>query len=163
MTDSNSNISSTPLPHAGIIRRLAALLYDGFLVTAVWMLIGFVLQLFTGAGTSTLVDGVVHTDPIMDAILFPLMVASSGGFYILFWTHSGQTLGMIAWNIKVESNDGGLISITQGVIRFLAAWPAFFMFGLGYLWIYIDSNGDAAHDKISNSKVVVLPKSHRPF
>jgi uncharacterized RDD family membrane protein YckC len=145
------------------MRRLAALLYDGFLVAAVWMVLGFILQLIVGTASNQLVDGVVQTDPLLDALLFTIMVASGSGFYIWFWTKSGQTLGMIAWRIKVESVDGGLIDFKQGVIRYFAAWPSFFLLGLGYLSIYLDSKGDAAHDKVSRSKVVVLPKSHRPF
>ena len=150
-------------PRAGLIRRLAALLYDGFLIAAIWMLLGYIIQFITGSNSNQLVNGVVQTDPVIDNILFLLMLASSSGFYILFWTRSGQTLGMIAWRIKLVSNHGGLISVQQGIIRYLAAWPAFFMFGLGYLWLYLDPNGDALHDKLSNSKVIVTPKSHRPF
>mgnify|MGYP006149228501 FL=1 len=145
------------------MRRLAALLYDGFLVAAIWMVLGFILQLIVGTQSNQLVDGVVQTDPLLDALLFTIMLASGSGFYIWFWTKSGQTLGMIAWRIKVESLDGGLMGFKQGVIRYIAAWPAFFLFGLGYLSIYLDSNGDAVHDKVSRSKVVVLPKSYRPF
>lgn len=145
------------------MRRLAALLYDGFLVAAIWMVLGFVLQLFVGTDSNQLVDGVVQTDPVLDAVLFAIMVASGSGFYIWFWTRSGQTLGMIAWRIKLETLDGELISLQQGLIRYFAAWPSFFFFGLGFLWLYLDSQGDAAHDKLSRSKVVLLPKSHRPF
>lgn len=145
------------------MRRLAALLYDGFLVAAIWMVLGFLLQRIVGTESNQLVDGVVQTDPVLDAILFAIMVASGSGFYIWFWTRSGQTLGMIAWRIKLESLDGSLIDFKQGVIRYLAAWPAFFLLGLGYLAMYLDGNGDCVHDKISGSKVVLLPKSHRPF
>jgi len=145
------------------MRRLAALLYDGFLVAAVWMVLGFVLQLIVGTDSNQLVDGVVQTDPVLDAVLFAIMVASGSGFYIWFWTRSGQTLGMIAWRIKLETLDGELINLRQGLIRYFAAWPSFFIFGLGFLWLYLDSQGDAAHDKLSRSKVVLLPKSHRPF
>ncbi|NQV70594.1 MAG: RDD family protein [Pseudohongiella sp.] len=150
-------------PRAGLLRRLAALLYDGFLVAAIWMLIGYSMQFIVGPDTNQLVDGVVQTNPLIDNILFLLMLISSSGFYIWFWTRSGQTLGMIAWRIKLVANDGGLISVRQGIIRFLAAWPSFFMFGLGYFWLTIDANGDAFHDKLSNSKVIVVPKSHQPF
>lgn len=150
-------------PRAGLLRRLAALLYDSFLVLAIWIVIAFILELIVGTNSNQLVDGRVQTDPLFDAILFLLMVASSSGFYIWFWTQSGQTLGMIAWSIKLEANTGGLINIQQGAIRYLAAWPAFFILGLGYLSLYLDGKGDAAHDKISASKVVLLPKSHRPF
>lgn len=163
MTDIDSNQGIQQQPRAGLLRRLGALLYDGFLVAAIWMLIGYSVQFIAGSNTNQLVDGVVQTDPLIDNILFLLMLASSSGFYIWFWTRSGQTLGMIAWRIKLVANDGGLISVRQGILRYLAAWPAFFMFGLGYLWLYIDANGDTLHDKLSNSKVVVVPKSHRPF
>ena len=127
------------------------------------MLLGFMLQLLVGPDTSQLVDGRVQTDPLLDNILFLLMVTSAFGFYLWFWTRSGQTLGMIAWQIRVESLDGSLISPVQGLIRFLAAWPSFFMLGLGFVWLYIDPRGDTVHDKLSSSRVVLLPKSHKPF
>lgn len=148
---------------AGLLRRLAALLYDGFLVVAIWMLLGFIVQLIVGPDTSVLVDGRVQTDPLLDAIIFTLMVSSCALFYIWFWTRSGQTLGMIAWRIKLEKLDGSLVSPLQGLTRFIAAWPAFLLLGIGYLWLYFDANGDAIHDKLSASKVVVVSKDSRSF
>jgi len=127
------------------------------------MLIGFMQQAIVGVDTNQLIDGVVQTDPLLGRILFTLMAGSSFGFYLWFWTHSGQTLGMIAWNIKLVTMDNHLIGPRQAAIRFIVAWPAFFLFGLGYLWLYIDSEGDTIHDKISATKVLLLPKSHRPF
>jgi len=142
---------------------MAALLYDAFLVAAIWMLVGFVVELIAGTDSNQLVDGRVQTDPLVSNILFILMLASSSGFYLWFWTRSGQTLGMIAWRIKLVDDHEQLINLRQGIVRFLAAWHAFFLFGSGYLWLYIDTNGDALHDKFSKTRVVVVPKSHRPF
>ena len=127
------------------------------------MLVGFAVELIAGTDSNQLVDGKVQTDPLVDNILFILMLASSSGFYLWFWTKSGQTLGMIAWRIKLIDQHGQLIKLQQGIVRFLAAWPAFFLFGIGYFWIYIDAQGDALHDKFSKTRVVVVPKSHRPF
>lgn len=166
MTDSEQStkeVALQGLPRAGLLRRMAALLYDSFLVAAIWMVLGFLLQLIVGADSNQLVDGVVKTDPLLDMILFLLMIASSSGFYIRFWTQSGQTLGMLAWRIKVESLDDSLINFQQGAVRYAAAWPSFFLFGFGYLWLYVDNNGDAVHDKLSRTKVVVLPKSYQPL
>lgn len=162
-TEQATTKDSETFPRAGLMRRLAALLYDGFLVAAIWMMLGFVLQLFVGTDSNQLVDGVVQTDPIVDAVLFSIMLISGSGFYIWFWTRSGQTLGMIAWRIKTVALDDSLINLRQGLIRYVAAWPSFFLFGIGFLYLYIDGDGDAAHDKLSNSKVILLPKSHRPF
>lgn len=151
------------LPHAKLMRRLAALLYDGFLVFAIWMLIGFVLQLVVGPGTNQLVDGVVKTDPILSAVTFVLMVASASGFYLWFWQKNGQTLGMMSWRLKLLTEDNQLVGFKQALLRYVLAWPSFFIAGLGYLWIYIDSEGNAIHDKLSHTKVVIVPKSQRPF
>ncbi|MFK7865028.1 MAG: RDD family protein [Pseudohongiellaceae bacterium] len=151
------------LPRARLMRRLAALLYDGFLVAAIWMLIGFALQLVVGPGTNELVDGVVKTDPTLNVITFSLMVASASGFYLWFWRRSGQTLGMMSWRLKLVSTENKPVNLQQGLLRYSLAWPSFFVAGIGYFWLYLDSHGDALHDRLSKTKVIVVPKSHRPF
>lgn len=164
MTDKQDpTVDYSNLPRAGLLRRLAALLYDGFLVVAIWFLLGYLMQLFVGPDTNRLVDGQVQTDPLLDSILFPMMVLSAIGFYTWFWMQSGQTLGMIAWRLRTESTQGGLINLRQALLRWSLAWPAFLLLGAGYLWLYLDPNGDALHDRLSGTKVVLLPKSHRPF
>lgn len=150
-------------PSAGLLRRLAALLYDAFLVFSIWMILGFLLQFIVGPDTSQLVDGRVQTNPVLDVIVFIGEVGSAATFYIWFWMRTGQTLGMIAWRIKAISVDGGLMNFRQGVLRWVLAWPAFFSFGVGYLWLYIDRNGDALHDRFSGTRVILLPKGARPF
>ncbi|WP_284450395.1 RDD family protein [Spongiibacter tropicus] len=160
--DTSAAQASSDYPRAGLWRRLAALLYDGFLVTAIWFLLGYLMQLVFGTGNE-LVDGQVQTNALQSNLLFALMLASASGFYIWFWTRSGQTLGMIAWRLRAQSVDNHLLSPQQGLVRWLLAWPSFACFGLGFLWLYLDPNGDALHDRWSGSKVVVLPKSHSPF
>lgn len=162
-TQDSGPVPDALLPAAGLWRRLAALLYDAFLVAAIWMAFGFALQFIVGTDTSQLVDGRVQTDPVLDVIVFIAEVGSAAGFYIWFWMRTGQTLGMIAWRIKAVSRSGGLMTLQQGVLRWTLAWPAFFLFGAGYLWRYIDAHGDALHDKLSGTRVVLLPKGSRPF
>lgn len=158
-----SGIQFGALPVAGLLRRLAALLYDGFLIAAIWMLLGFILQLFVGPSTSSLVEGQVQTNPILDNILFVAMLISSSGFYLWFWCKSGQTLGMLAWRLRVQDLNGDRLSPARALLRWLLAWPAFFCLGLGYVWLVADKNGDALHDRLSHSRVVILPKEYRPL
>lgn len=150
-------------PTAGLLRRLAALLYDAFLVLAVWMLLGYGVQFVVGPGTSQLVDGRVETDPVLDVVYFSLMVASTLAFYLWFWCRGGQTLGMLAWRLKVVDLAGRPLTPQRALVRFVLAWPAFFLLGLGYLWLYLDPNGDAIHDRLSGTRVHVVPKNQRPF
>ena len=159
MVDSNSKPNRDTHPRVGLWRRIAALLYDGFLIAAIRVLLGFFMLLLVGPTANQLVAGEVQTDSLVDYILFMLMVLSSASFYLYFWSRGGQTLCMLAWRIKVVDIKGNLITPTQGLIRCFLAWPAFFMFGLGYLWLNIDVNGDTIHDKVPSSKVVLLPKT----
>lgn len=149
------------LPAAGLIRRLAALLYDAFLVLAIWITLGFVAQLIAGAGTNQIIDGRVETDPLFGLLLFALMCGSAAAFYVWFWTRGGQTLGMVAWRIRAQSRDGNPMTVRQALLRFLCAWPAFFLFGLGYIWLYFDPEGDTAHDRLSSTRIVLLPRRQR--
>ena len=119
------------LPRAGLLRRLAALLYDGFLVAALWCFLGYATLAVFGTESNQLVDGKVQTDSLVSNLTFILMVASSLGFYLWFWLRGGQTLGMISWRLKALALDGQPMSGKQGIIRYLAAWPAFFLGGLG--------------------------------
>ena len=41
-------------PVAGLWRRLAALLYDGFLVAAIWMVLGYLIQFAFGTEPTSL-------------------------------------------------------------------------------------------------------------
>jgi len=148
---------------AGLLRRLAALLYDGFLVFAIWMIVGYAMQYVLGTDTNQLVEGKAVTSWWADALYFPMMMSSAAIFYIWFWHRTGQTLGMIAWRIQATSADGSMMTLRQAVIRFLLAWPSFWCFGIGFLWLYVDKNHDALHDKLSGTQVIVLKKGQRSF
>ncbi len=151
------------LPRAGLLRRLAALLYDAFLVAAIWMLLGYIVVAIFGTESNQVINEQVQTDPVQDFVLFTLMVASCTGFYLYFWLRSGQTLGMLAWRLRLENIDGTLVTPTQGLKRFIAAWPAFFCLGIGYFWLYFDANRDTLHDRLCKTRVVLVPRSKRPL
>lgn len=161
-----TDIEIADLPRAGLLRRLAALLYDMFLVAAMWILLGFAIQFIFGFfadNTSELVDGQVQTHPVLLMINFAMMVGSVTYFYIWFWGRTGQTLGMIAWRIRALTLDNKPIPPRQGLTRFVLAWPSFWLLGLGYLWLYVDKQHDTVHEKFSETKTVLLPKHARPF
>lgn len=163
MSETIATTDEQDAPTAGLLRRLAALLYDAFLVAAIWMALGFGMQFIVGPDTNQLIDGQVQTDPIIGAILFIGEVTTAAGFYIWFWLRTGQTLGMIAWRIKAVSANGQLMTPKQAVLRFLLAWPSFFCLGVGYLWLYIDKHGNAIHDILSGTQVIVVAKGARNF
>jgi len=138
------------LHRAGLFRRLAAIAYDSLLIAAIWMLVGSIhLYAF----------GIVQAaTSLKNNILFALVLAVYFGFFCWFWMKNGQTLGMRAWRIKLQNIHPGELTLRQCLIRLCAAVPSLAFFGLGYLWLYIDKNHDCLHDRLSKSKIVVIPK-----
>lgn len=116
------------------------MVYDGLLVLAVWMLTLFPLV--------ALSNGAVY-GPAVRGILFLELYA----FFTWFWTRRGQTLGMLAWRLRIETEDGRPLTLTQATLRFLGALASFACLGLGYLWVLFDPHGRSWSDLLSSSRV----------
>jgi|APSaa5957512535_1039671.scaffolds.fasta_scaffold99918_2 uncharacterized RDD family membrane protein YckC len=149
------NESENSLEPAPLWRRLAAMAYDSILVLAIWMVVAFlVLQMFGIENARTVEGDAVALDPLYKNVLFSAMLLSAWAFFSWFWTHSGQTLGMQAWRIRVVQNDGTAITAAQSGIRFTLAIVSFLALGLGYLYILINPGKAAMHDTLSGTRVV---------
>lgn len=135
------------LPSATLIRRLSAAIYDGLLLAALLIAAGGVAVAVNGG------EAVDTGNPFFQ--LWLLAVPSS--FYIWFWTHGGQTLGMRAWRMRVITDNGQPITFARACLRMplaILSWVSL----IGLLWCLVDDRGHAAHDRLSRSMVVVEPK-----
>lgn len=135
---------------ASLLRRLGALIYDGLLLAALLMIGTACFLPFT--------HGEAVTQPVLRFVLRIFLLGLIVGFFGVFWTRTGQTLGMQSWRLKVERLDGRLLSWKDVVLRLGAAFLSWLPLGLGYLWILFDAEGRAWHDRLSGTRVVVLPK-----
>ena len=135
--------------HAGLLRRLGAMLYDGFLLAGVMIVAAIPLPLFqSAADASSWVQALIQIYLVVVCFLF----------FGWFWTHGGQTLGMRAWRLRLCRIDGQDPAWSTAVIRFLSALLSWLALGLGFLWVAIDPQNRAWHDRLSKSVVVVLPR-----
>jgi len=134
---------------AGLLRRLGAMIYDALLIVALVMVTLFFL---TGLNRYEAVHG-----PWVNAILFLEIYA----FFAFFWVRRGQTLGMLAWRMRVQNPGGAPITLTQATLRFIGALLSLLTLGLGYLWAFLDRHRRTWPDLLSVSEVVVLPKRGR--
>lgn len=142
-----SNEAPVAAPPAGVLRRLGALLYDGLLMLAIWMMSTLiVLPLNAGEAVSGLVFQV-------------LLVAEWAAFNLYFWTRSGQTLGMRAWRLRVVSTEGNNVTLPAATRRLIVAPLSLLCAGLGYVWFYVGTRQQTWHDRFSETYVVELPKA----
>ena len=139
---------------AGFGRRLAALVYDAFLLAAL-------LMIFTG-GALFFTHGAAVVRPTAGNWVYVYragLVLVIAGYYALNWLRSGQTLGMRAWRLRTVSASGQPLTWSAVLLREcfgLIAWaPA----ALGVLWLYFDPEHLALHDRLSRTRVIHLTRS----
>lgn len=142
---------------AGLGRRLGAMLYDGFLVTAIWIAVTVVHMVFFRyvLGQQPEEIGTTASDIWSLRLLLVVFVTL---FFVFSWRRGGMTLGMQAWRLRVQTLDGCSLSLKQALIRCAVAWLSLLAFGLGYLWVVVDSERRSWSDIASNTQTVVLPK-----
>jgi len=144
-----------PILVAPLWRRLAAMLYDSLLVIAIWIIVGFIVLSAFGIDAARSVDGeLIVLAPLYKNTLFAAMLLSSFLFFGWFWTNSGQILGMQAWRIKVQNQDGSALRWKQVLWRCLTAPPGMLVLGLGYLCMLLDPQQRTLPDYASGSVVI---------
>lgn len=149
--------SPTPVP---LWRRIAAMIYDSFLIFAIWIMVGFAVMAAFGVEPATTIEGdtVVYEpvvlEPLVENTLFAAMVLSAFLFFGWFWTHSGQTLGMQAWRIRVVNREGGSISWRQCLLRFGTAPFSLLLLGTGYWWALFDKEKRSWPDLVSGTRLI---------
>lgn len=138
---------------AGVLRRFGAMLYDTLLLgLAVLPITTAIFLLFTHEAITPGGSGFVER--IYQAALLLVIVL----FFCVFWRWNGQTVGMLAWRLRVERNDGARLTWRDALLRLAGASVSLAALGLGYFWIWIDRDQLAWHDRWSGTRVVVVPK-----
>jgi uncharacterized RDD family membrane protein YckC len=138
---------------AGFGRRFAALIYDGFLLFALLMLYTAIVLVFTRRAV------LPETYGARVYLYRAGLIGVVGAYYILNWMRSGQTLGMRAWRLCAVSETGRRLNLRSAMLRFgcgFLAWPPA---ALGVLWLYLDPDHLAVHDRLSRTRVVRLARA----
>jgi len=163
MTGLTKKVPDTPLLSAPLWRRLVAMLYDSLLLIAVIMTYGY-LHL----GVKVLLLGesyksTLKTSPAgstADPLMFAGVLVAIFLFFYIFWHHKGQTLGMQAWRIRIQGEDGKYPTAKQTLLRLLIAPFSMFCLGIGYFWCLF-APYKTWQDIVTGSRVVLLPKNEK--
>jgi len=142
--------------------RLMAIIYDTFLILAISMAYGAIATFLVAQiqGTSENNYNPTISGPLFQmGWAFTLLV-----FYCYFWIKAGQTVGMKAWRLKLISTTDKPLTIAQCVLRFFLGLISLACGGIGFLWVLIDKNNDALHDKLCKTRMIrteKIPKKHK--
>lgn len=157
--------------YAGFTSRLLAYIIDTVIVSVTivsttWFVqvtsTTFRLGTFLGFSTEHLpwLDRVVAiaTGPVVTGAVTSLFIL---GYYVFFWTFAGQTPGKAIVGLRVVTRDGYRVSIFRAVLRFFGYFLSLFSLFIGFLWVLVDDQRQALHDKVAGT-VVIYTWSARP-
>ena len=145
--------SAAPSRHyVGLVTRALAFGIDAALVNAVALLTGAVVALTLSV--LSVPDEVEVVAAAAGAALYVVWVA---GYFVSFWSTTGQTPGDRAMRIRVRPQAGDKLPPRRALVRFvgltLAAIPLF----AGYLMILVDDRRRGLHDVLARTVVVDAP------
>ena len=131
-----------------ILIRLAAMVYELLLVTAVVFVASFILLPFVGE-----LKAAWQRHFFQVWILLVLFV-----YFAAFWLRSGQTLAMKTWRIRLVNRDAGRISLRQAAGRFILALLGLMLGGTGFFWALFDRDRQFLHDRLMGTRLVRVPR-----
>ncbi|MDH3646178.1 MAG: RDD family protein [Gammaproteobacteria bacterium] len=128
-----------------LLRRLAAVAYDTLILAALLIAATAATLLFTrGEPVSA---GTLWYQFYLGTIVLI--------YFSVSWWRRGQTIGMVAWRLRVRTAEHANASLFQCVLRALSATISWLALGLGFLWVLIDRRGRAWHDLLSGTELVL--------
>jgi uncharacterized RDD family membrane protein YckC len=135
--------------NSGLLRRIAAMLYDSLLVGALLFIVTVPFIAMRGG------EPVDADNNLLYRIVLAVVVYA---FFVGFWSRSGRTLGMQSWGLQLETRDGEIPSAATASLRFFAALISLLPLGLGFLWQIWDPEKLTWHDRISKTRLVHYPR-----
>jgi len=136
------------VPAAPFLVRIAAMIYESLLVTAVVFVAALPFLYLVGTAETGWVRHVFQL--YLLGILF--------AYFSAFWLRSGQTLAMKTWRIRLVQVNGDTLTFRQAVLRFFLALLGLLLAGAGFWWALVDRDRQFLHDRIAGTRLVREPR-----
>jgi uncharacterized RDD family membrane protein YckC len=138
--------------YVGLLTRAIAFGLDAALINAVAIVAAAIAAL--AASIVTIPQSLRAVAVIAAGALYLLWTI---GYFVTFWSTTGQTPGDRALRIRVRAIGGGGLSTQRSLVRFvgltLAALPLF----AGFLIILVDDRRRGLHDRLAGTVVIEAP------
>lgn len=116
-----------------------AMIYDALVVLGIWI---FTIVLLV----------TIRGDAVVGAWVQSLLFVELFAFFAYFWIKRGQTVGMLAWRLRIVSTEP--VTLRKVLMRFLGALLGGACLFIGYFWILFDAKRRSWSDMLSGTQVV---------
>jgi uncharacterized RDD family membrane protein YckC len=135
--------STGQAPAASLRARLASLVYEVLLLTAILFVFSYLFLVLARDAQSGL----------MRTFFQVYLLAICGIYFVFCWTRTGQTLPMKTWRLRVVPRGAGRLSPQRALWRYLLAIPGMFS-GASVLWAVFDGDHQFLHDRLAGTRIV---------
>jgi uncharacterized RDD family membrane protein YckC len=112
MTVADEAPPAAGLPTPGLVRRMAAFLYEGVLLFGVVFVTGYLYAALTQQRHA------MQGQTGLQIVVFIVLAA----YFVTFWSRGGQTVAMRAWHVRLVTADGSAVTPLRALARYLLAW-----------------------------------------
>jgi len=157
-----------------LARRLAGVLYEALLISAVLVVVNFLLLPLVSPGSALVAHSLTVPALPTRVILFCAMFGIAAIYFVWCWTGGRRTLPMKTWQIRLVGRGDAPLNYKTAFVRYLAAWigPGLALvtyiagkpYGLGgvalvplalnYLAAFVDPDKQFLHDRIAGTRIV---------
>lgn len=123
--------------------RLLSLAYEGVLLFGILFVAAY---LFLGLARDA-------QSGLLRLVFQVYVLAVCGAYFVFCWARSGQTLPMKTWRIRLVTEQGKPLAISQAFRRYLLAVPGV-LSGIGVLWAFVDRDRQFLHDRLAGTRIV---------
>jgi uncharacterized RDD family membrane protein YckC len=145
-------VIAVPLGYAGIVTRALAFAVDAAVIQAVSIAV---------AGTFALIFSVVSPSDRLDGVIVVIGSAAyvlwAAGYFVVFWSATGQTPGNRLFQIRVQRPDGSPPRAAASLLRLIGLVLAAIPLGAGFLPILVDDRRRGVQDMLAGTVVVTEP------
>lgn len=135
-----------PTQSPSSFRCVAAMVYDSFILFSI-LLLATAIALFFNHGHSFLPH---------QYVFLTYLFAVCGLFLSYCWHKGGQTLGMLAWKIKIVDEQGQRLSFKKAWLRYGLCLLSLFFVGMGFIWRLFDAEKQYLHDRLLGTRIILV-------
>jgi uncharacterized RDD family membrane protein YckC len=132
---------------AGIVTRALALAVDAAATIGIHLLLVAVVAL-----VASLVGG-LRPQWLVGMLLVLGWILIAGGYFVLFWSTTGQTPGMRLFHLRVQSAGGAAPSVGRSIVRMVGLVFAIALFFVGFVPVLFDERRRGLPDFLAGTVV----------
>ena len=143
-------VRAGPTPRAAApLVRLAAGLFDTVLLAAVDAVVIVLTLRVAELDLQSL-------DTLSVAPLAGFLILLNGGYVVVLTLAGGQTIGKMAFGVRVVDRAGRPVTISIALVRVLGYLVSVLPLGLGVIWMFLDIDRRALHDRLAGTRVLMV-------